>query len=84
MEVKASVLSSPVGYEISAEDFICRINGPDVALTSVRRGRAGIARQMGGGINKPLGVRKKNPQVVRPFPLFRSFTSLPSTFMLKI
>ena len=27
---------------------------------------------------------KKNPQVVRPFPLFRSLTSLPSTFMLKI
>jgi len=27
---------------------------------------------------------KKNPQVVRPLPLFKSFTSLPSTFMLKI
>ena len=68
MEVKASVLSSPVGYEISAEDFICRINGPDVALTSVRRGRAGIARQMGGGINKPLGVRKEKPASRATFP----------------
>ena len=26
---------------------------------------------------------KKKPQVVRPFPLFRSFTSLPSTFVLE-
>src|SRR5439155_18846076 len=45
--------------EISTEDLIRRINGPDVAFAAIRRRWAGITRQMSGSINEPLSVGKK-------------------------